>query len=436
MPPDDPPQLDLYPRGSRTPAGTPLSAACEEPAGGRTEEQPTRGELIDRLRLLRSENVGPVTYHQLVRRFGGAKAALEGLPELARRGGRHRELKIGTAAAARRELEALDRIGAVLLAPDRQGYPEALAALDDAPPLLSVLGDAGLLATRRAVAVVGARNASANGRRLAEMLARGLGEAGWLVVSGMARGIDSAAHAACLDTGTVAVLAGGVDNIYPPENEDLYAAIADRGVVVSEQPVGTEPQARHFPRRNRLISGLSLGVIVVEAAQRSGSLITARFAGDQGREVFAVPGSPLDPRCRGSNGLLRQGAVITESVDDVLTALAAMAGPPVREPNAIRRQGPDRERATGLTEARADVAGASDTAVGQVDRKPAPPAAASEIDKARGAVIEGLGPTPVPVDELIRRCQVSAGAARTVLLELELAGRLERQPGNQVALVS
>jgi len=435
MPPDDPPQLDLRPPGLHASTGRPPGPVTGRGTTGPASDLMPPDDLVDRLRLLRSENVGPVTYHQLVRRFGSASAALEALPGLARLGGRRRELKVGTVAAARRELDALDRIGAVLLAPDQPGYPEALAALDDAPPLLSVLGNAGLLAIRRAVAIVGARNASANGRRLAEMLARGLGEAGWLVVSGMARGIDSAAHAACLDSGTAAVLAGGVDNIYPPENEDLYAAITDRGAVVSEQPVGTEPQARHFPRRNRLISGLSLGVIVVEAAQRSGSLITARFAADQGREVFAVPGSPLDPRCRGSNGLLRQGAVLTESVDDVLTALAAMAGMPMREPPWERRPGLGTETSAGLTDEQATTIGPSDSAFGSVELSPASTAVDSEIERARDAVIEGLGPTPVPVDELIRRCQVSAGAARTVLLELELAGRLERQPGNLVALV-
>lgn len=386
-----------------------------------------RADLIDRVRLIRSENIGPITYHQLVARYGSATAALAALPDLARRGGRSRALKIASTAAARRELDGLERVGADLLARDRPGYPEALASIDDAPPLLAVRGNPHLLAGRRAVAIVGARNASVNGRRMAERLAAGLGEAGWLIVSGLARGIDAAAHAASLDSGTVAVLAGGIDNIYPPEHQDLYAAISERGVLVSEQPVGTEPQARHFPRRNRLISGLSLGLVVVEAAQGSGSLITARFAADQGREVFAVPGSPLDPRCQGSNGLLRQGAVLTESVGDVLTALAAMVPPPLAEPG--RPGAPGRQ---------ADLFVRPESTPARQAETPPPsggPADEADLDRARVLVLEGLGPSPVPVDELVRRCQVSAGIVRTVLLELEVAGRLEWQPGNQVALI-
>ncbi|MBK3735627.1 DNA-protecting protein DprA, partial [Azospirillum brasilense] len=257
-------------------------------------------ERFDWLRLIRSENVGPITFHRLLERFGGAGAALEALPDLAKRGGRTKPLRIAPKADIDRELAANDRIGARLLFSCEPDYPEPLAALDDAPPVVSVLGHPHLL-RRRAVALVGARNASMNGKKFAERLARDLGEAGLLVVSGMARGIDTAAHAGALGSGTAAVVAGGADVVYPPENQALYRDIVQQGVVIAESPVGTTPQARHFPRRNRLISGLSLGVLVVEAALRSGSLITARMALEQGREVMAVPGSPLDPRCQGTN---------------------------------------------------------------------------------------------------------------------------------------
>ncbi len=268
----------------------------------------SRAERLAWLRLIRTENVGPITFRQLLRRFGSADAALDALPDLARRGGRARPIRICSAAAARCELEALEALDARLIALFEPDYPLALAALDDAPPLICCFGLPHLL-QRNAVAVVGARNASANGRRQARQIAAELGSAGLLVVSGMARGIDAAAHEGALDSGTVAVVAGGVDVIYPEENGALYGEIKARGVVLSEMPAGTVPQARHFPRRNRLISGMALGTLVVEAAPHSGSLITARFALDQGREVLAVPGSPLDPRARGCNDLIRQGRV-------------------------------------------------------------------------------------------------------------------------------
>ena len=277
-------------------------------------------ERLDWLRLIRSENVGPITFYQLLARFGSAEAALAALPEVARRGGRSRPLAIGSRAAAERELAALAQAGGRLLAWGEPEYPQALAAVDDAPPLISVKGSTHLLA-RRAVAVVGARNASANGRRFARDIALQLGQNGLLVVSGLARGIDAAAHVGALPTGTAAVLAGGIDKVYPEENRALHDEIAERGVLLAELPVGTEPQARHFPRRNRIISGASLGVLVVEAATRSGSLITARFALEQGREVFAVPGSPLDPRCHGTNDLIRNGATLVEGAGDILREL-------------------------------------------------------------------------------------------------------------------
>ena len=363
-------------------------------------------ERLDWLRLLRSENVGPITFYQLLQRFGSAAMALEALPSFARKGGRSGAIGICTRAEAQRELAALAKAGGRLVAWGEPDYPPALAVVEDAPPLLSVVGDARLM-QRRAIAVVGARNASANGRRFARDIAADLGRNGFLVVSGLARGIDAAAHQGALETGTLAVVAGGVDVVYPEENQALHEAIAERGVIAAELPVGTEPQARHFPRRNRIISGVSLGILVVEAALKSGSLITARFALEQGREVFAVPGSPLDPRARGANDLIRGGATLVESVEDVLNALGGQLSDP-------RRAAFTRPLSQSLTDG-------NDTE--------------NQSDMARAKVLEGLGPCPVLVDELVRQCQLSPGIVATVLLELELAGRLERQPGNRVTLL-
>ena len=366
----------------------------------------TPAERLAWLRLIRSENVGPVAFRRLLARFGDAEATLLALPDLARRGGRSRPIRICAAEAAEREVAALEQAGGRFLAMVEADYPPALAALDDAPPIIAVGGRVELL-RRKAVAVVGARNASANGRRLARELSQELGRAGYLVVSGLARGIDAAAHQGALETGTAAVVAGGLDVTYPPENEALQREIGERGVLLSEMPPGTVPTARHFPRRNRLISGLALGVLVVEAAPRSGSLITARFALEQGREVFAVPGSPLDPRARGCNHLLRQGAVLVETADDVVQALDGM----------IRRL----DRPAGQP------ARLAETAL---------PAADRDIAAGRGAVEELLGFAPVAVDELVRQCHLSPAVVNTVLLELELAGRAERHPGNRFSLIA
>jgi DNA processing protein len=363
-------------------------------------------ERLDWLCLARSERVGPIVFRQLLDRFGGAAAALAALPELARRAGRARPLQLCSRAAAARELEAVTRLGARLLALAEPDYPEALAAIEDAPPLLGVLGRVELPG-RPTIAVVGARNASANGRRLAEDLAAELGRRGFTIASGLARGIDGAAHRGALGSGTVAVVAGGLDVVYPPEHAGLQRAIAEQGAVLAELPPGTQPLARHFPRRNRIIAGLSLGVVVVEAAIRSGSLTTARMAGDQGRQLMAVPGSPLDPRARGCNQLIRQGATLIETADDVIEALEGMVGGR-RQPSAAMRE------AT------------------------APPTeiSAAGLDSARLVVLEQLSPAPVAVDELMRQCHLSAATVSAVLLELELAGRLERHPGNRVSLLA
>jgi len=361
-------------------------------------------EKLDWLRLIRSENIGPITFYQLLARYGSAAAALDALPELARRGGRARPLATCSRDEALREMAALDRAGAALVAWGEPHYPQTLAAIEDAPPLLSARGRLDL-AERRAIAVVGARNASANGRRFAREIALQLGQRDLAVVSGLARGIDAAAHEGALATGTIAVVAGGIDQIYPEENRALHEAIAKRGLILAELPVGTPPQARHFPRRNRIISGVSLGVVVVEAAIQSGSLITARFALEQGREVFAVPGSPLDPRCRGANDLIRHGAKLTESAEDVLAELAPHRAPVLREPLPIL-----------------------------LDPEPLS-LGASDWDPARRAVMELLSPTPVEVDELVRATRLPPAMVAAILLEIALAGRLERQGGNRVALL-
>ena len=353
------------------------------------------------LRLARTANVGPVTFAQLIARFGAASLVLAELPRLARRGG-GRSFDIPPEEDAAREIEATQKIGGRIIASCEPEFPDGLAALTPPPPAISLLGHAALL-RREMIAMVGARNASALGRRLAATLARDLGEAGLVVVSGLARGIDAAAHEAALEGGTIAVVAGGVDNIYPPENAALHESIRTRGAIISEMPLGQMPQARHFPRRNRLIAGLARGVVIVEAAERSGSLITANYALEQNREIFAVPGSPLDPRAKGTNRLIREGATLTESAEDIISVLRPMLGHDFREPVS----------------------------------EPTPPLPDSvvleaEADRIRTLVEEAIGPAPVEIDELIRLCAAPAAVVLTVILELELAGRLARQPGNRV----
>ncbi|MCE2510155.1 MAG: DNA-processing protein DprA [Alphaproteobacteria bacterium] len=363
-------------------------------------------ERLDWLRLIRSENVGPVTFYKLLEAYGTAAAALEAAPKLARRGGRQKPIAVCPKEEALREVEAHATHGTRLVALGEPDYPAELAHIYDPPPILSLRGHAHLF-EKPVFAIVGARNASTNGRRLTERIAADLGTNGLAIASGLARGIDTSAHEGSLASGTIAVQAGGIDVPYPQENAPLYERIASEGILLSEQPFGTTPQARHFPRRNRLISGVALGVLIVEAAPKSGSLITARMALEQGREVFAVPGSPLDPRAQGTNHLLRQGAVLTESAKDILMALEGRLRRPLEERKALPIKPPA-----------------------------APPPSESEVDAARTQVLEMLGPSPVMVDEVLRRCQLSPAVLSTVLLELELAGRLERHPGNQVSLLS
>jgi DNA processing protein len=343
---------------------------------------------------------GPRTFRSLIRHFGSAQVALQRLPDLARRGGAARPGRICSEEDARAELAASKRMGVTLVAPDEAGYPPRLATLDDAPPLLGVRGTQDVL-TRPVIAIVGSRNASGAGLKFAGTLARDLGEAGFVIASGLARGIDQAAHRASIASGTVAVLAGGHDRIYPPEHEDLLAQIIESGgAAISEMPLGHVPRARDFPRRNRLISGAALGVVVVEAAHRSGSLITARMAAEQGREVFAVPGSPLDPRAAGTNDLIKQGATLTTCAADVIDAVEPIMGRPI----ALREPDDD-------------------------------PLAYEPDASDRTRIISLLGPAPILLDDLIRMAGASAAIVRTVLLELELAGRLERHGGGLVSLI-
>jgi len=361
----------------------------------------TDEQRIDWLRLIRSQNVGPRTFRALINHFGGARAALEALPSLARRGGGNAAPQIYSREEAMREIEAWQKLGVSLVAIGEADYPQRLQMIDDAPPLIAIRGHVAALAMPQ-VAIVGSRNASAAGVKLTQRIVHGLAEAGFAIVSGLARGIDAAAHRASLETGTVAVLAGGQDRVYPPEHLDLLDGILAAGIALTEMPLGWEPRARDFPRRNRLISGLSLGVVIVEAAKRSGSLITARLALEQGREVFAMPGSPLDPRAEGTNSLIKQGATPVTEAADIITVLRPIMGQlPAREPEEEEME-----------------------AVGDIE--PAP--------DERTRIVALLSPTAVSIDDLIRLSQSSPRIVRMVLLELEIAGRLERHGGGMVSL--
>jgi DNA processing protein len=357
-------------------------------------------ENADRLRLARSEGVGPITYRKLLARFGDAASALEALPHIARSAGRPRPPAIPSPDAIAREIEAVTKFGARFIFVDTPTYPPLLAELPDAPPVLMVQGDAALLSAR-AIALVGSRNASANGQRLAGQIAADLAAQTIVVISGLARGIDAAAHRGALTR--IACVAGGLDVPYPEEHASLQSEIAASGAVISEVPLGTTPMARHFPRRNRLIAGLALGTLVVEAALKSGSLITARIALEANREVFAIPGSPLDPRGRGGNALIRAGeARLVESAQDIIDDLPLI--PRLRLPNSPTAN--------------------------------LPTLAPLDHAAATANVLALLSPEATPVDDLIRRCQFSAAEVATVLLDLELAGRIETLPGNRVALLT
>ncbi|MFC7498137.1 DNA-processing protein DprA [Enterovirga sp. GCM10030262] len=362
-------------------------------------ERSASEDQIARLRLIRSDNIGPVTYFQLLARFGSAGAALDAIPDLAARGG-GRAPKLVARGVVEREMEAVAALGARYLFLGQGLYPPLLAELETAPPALIVKGHLSLL-EKPAIAMVGARNASAAACRFARQLARQVGEAGAVIVSGLARGIDTAAHDGALESGTIAIIAGGIDVAYPPENADRQQAITERGLLIAEQPPGVDPRARHFPYRNRIIAGLAHGTVVIEAAPKSGSLITARYATEFGRDVMAVPGSPLDPRAQGCNQLIREGAILVQNADDVMETIS---------PFKLRP----------LAQKRLDYAA---------------PAVADASEAERSAVLDLLSPTPVPVDEVLRQSGLAPAAVQTVLLELELAARLERHAGGRVSLI-
>jgi DNA processing protein len=364
--------------------------------------------LLDVLQLIRTLNVGPITFFDLIKRFGTAKKALAALPELSRRGGSKIGLVPFLREMAEKEFAACEKFGAQMIMYGSPDYPALLLNIPDPPPVITVRGDMKIWQDKTIVAMVGARNASAAGCQLAQKLAKELGQKDTIVISGLARGIDTYAHKGSLNSGTIAVIAGGIDNIYPPENAQLYQQIFEQGAVISEQPFGSVPFAGSFPGRNRIIAGISMGTVVVEAAPKSGSLITARFAMENNREVFAVPGSPLDPRSKGCNQLIKQGAIMAESAEDILDGIAHMRGlkffemPPAKYANV-----------PAVSSVRED-----------------------ELAELRTKVLDKLSAYAVAIDELIEQCDSSAAAMQIVLLELELAGRAKRSAGNKVYLIN
>lgn len=359
--------------------------------------------VLDVLQLIRSENVGPVTFFNLVSYYGSPAKALDALPELAKRGGRKKPLVAYDRGKAKAEIDAASTYGASFIVFGGEYYPKPLQHCHDAPPVLMALGDTSLLTKEKVLGVVGARNASANGCAFVKKIAEDLGKQGFVIASGLARGIDTAAHLGSISTGTIAVIAGGINNIYPPENERLFKDISETGVILAEAPFGTSPMARHFPARNRIIAGISQGLLVAEASQKSGSLITANYALDYGRDVFAMPGSPLDPRSAGANSLIKNGAMLVESSADIL--------------NNSRTD-------TLLKEAASE----------EYQSAPAPMPTASELEKMRITLKQKLGPEAVFLDELLAQCNTSPHILLGLLLELELAGTLIRHAGGKVSL--
>lgn len=365
----------------------------------------TDAEKLAWLRLIRTDNVGPITFYSLIETYGSAQNAIDALPALAKRGGRLKGLVVADSDACLREMDKLRGIGGEFVFAADEYYPLALAATEDAPPVLSVLGNKKLL-NLPTVGMVGARNASLNGRKFAEKLARDIGTNGQMVASGLARGIDTAAHQGALATGTIAAVAGGIDIVYPPENKILYEHIIREGCIVAESPLEMEPIARHFPKRNRIISGLSSGVVVVEATLKSGSLITARVAAEQGRDVFAVPGHPYDPRAAGPNKLLQDGAILVQSANDIIDNLQSFRSMPrsLHEPVQTPWASTDRNL--------------------------------PDTEDLRDMILQNISTTAVTVDELVRNCHLTIPSVAGILLELELAGRIQRLPGNRIILIN
>ncbi|MEM7618843.1 MAG: DNA-processing protein DprA [Pseudomonadota bacterium] len=368
----------------------------------------TDTQKLNWLRLIRSENVGPVTFRQLINKFGGAAEALEALPHMSKRGGSTKPIRIYSIAEAEKELKTAQKIGADLVALGEMGYPPWLATIDAPMPLLYTKGNKDLV-EKPIIAIVGSRNGSAIGQKFTRMIASELGREGHVIVSGLARGIDTAAHQAALEAGTLAVLAGGLDIIYPPENADLHYHIGQKGLLISEMPPGFKPRGQDFPRRNRIISGMAIAVLVIEAASRSGSLVTARFAAEQGREVFAVPGNPLDPRAAGTNKLIKDGANLLTCAKDVMDTIAPMLG---QLPDPSKGQMKSSNAEMDLSTMNYEDITLSD----------------------RERVIQALSPCPTDIDEIIRYSGVDARLVHIVLLELDLAGRLERH-GRQLVSI-
>lgn len=365
----------------------------------------TENQRLNWLRLIRSNNVGPATFRELINNCGSAEKAIDMLPELTRRGGSRRPIEVASIQDAEAEMEEISKFGARLIGIGEPEYPAALRQIDGAPPLLTVKGNIELT-QRLSVGIVGSRNASISGNKFTSRIAKGLGNAGYVITSGLARGIDASAHMASLETGTIAALAGGIDRPYPPENIDLYHRICNGdGLAITEMKFGWKPIARDFPRRNRLIAGVSMGLLVVEAAMRSGSLITARNAGDFGRLVFAVPGSPFDPRSGGTNALLKDGAILTTEISDILQALEPLTNIQSNASNTIEEAG---DNSVNMT----------------------PP-----DEDARGLIIDAMGATPVEIDDIIRHTGCAAQIVYMVLLELDLAGKLQRHPGGLVSFI-
>ncbi len=365
-------------------------------------------EKISWLRLIRTENIGPITFYKLLERFGTAENALKMLPNMANRGGRLKNLKLCSIKDAEGEMKAAESLGARMLARDEKGYPSLLAELEDAPPIITVLGNIDVL-SKPALGVVGSRNSSTVGNSIAKDLSGKVSKAGFVIASGLARGIDTAAHISSIENGTIAVVAGGIDVIYPKENKKLFEDIIVKcGAIIAESPLGTEPIARHFPKRNRIISGLSLGVLVIEAAIRSGSLITARSALEQNREVFACPGNIKDPRAAGTNKLIKDGAHQVLSAEDIIMELRSLRHQPMQDSGSNELEG-----SLGLTDA---------------IQIPEPD------EELYQKVLDALNYTPINIDELIRALSAPAADILTVLLELELAGEVERHIGGKVSL--
>ncbi len=368
-------------------------------------------EIIDILRLIRSENVGVKTFHTLIKLYGSASRALEAIPELSIKGGRSKPIKLCSKQEATKEIEDCNKIKAQVVSYKDKTYPSMLKTIDDWPPIITCLGKLDILNTTK-IAIVGARNASLNGCKFTYSMANELGARNITVTSGLARGIDTSAHQGSISTGTIAVVAGGIDHIYPPENEYLYRQIAEQGVIVAELPFGTAPKGQHFPQRNRIISGLSSGVLIVEASFGSGSLITARYAIQQNREVFAVPGFPLDPRAQGTNSLIKQGAKLVDSVDDIMQELDTL--------RSI-------ELESNYNMAYENTGGFANRQNISFDEQ--------QVKEARKAISEKLSSMPVDIDELISVCSLPTPIMLVAILELELAGKIMRHPGNKVSLL-